>query len=53
MANVHHIVVYECDTLNNTHVGESGVCRGEVSDTVSECRGGLVLAAWAIGGAVS
>ena len=52
MANVHHILIYECDTLNSTHVGESGVCRGEVSDTVADCRGTSLLSGWAVGGTV-
>ncbi|XP_064397923.1 DBH-like monooxygenase protein 1 homolog [Halichondria panicea] len=50
VANVHHILIYECDTLNSTHVGESGVCRGEVSDTVADCRGTSLLSGWAVGG---
>lgn len=46
-------MVTECDNLNSTHVGESGMCRGEVSDPVASCRGGVTISAWAVGGTVS
>ena len=51
-AYVHHIIIYECGSLTNASVGESGVCGGEVSNSVSECRSGTLVAGWAVGGTV-
>ena len=51
-AYVHHILIYECGGLTNASVGESGVCGDEVSNTVSECRSGTLVAGWAVGGTV-
>ena len=47
--------MFECDGLNNSHVGYSAPCNsgGEVGDTVSQCRGGTLIAAWGIGATVS
>lgn len=54
--NVHHILVFECDRLNNSHVGYSAPCDGQsdgdVGNMVSECRGGTLIAGWAVGGTV-
>jgi len=50
---VHHSLLYLCDDLNATHVGESGTCNVQVSNTVRGCRLGVLIAAWAIGGTVS
>jgi len=52
-AYVHHILVYECQGLSSIHVGESGVCDGQVSDVVADCRQGTLLGGWAVGGTVS
>lgn len=46
------MLVYLCtDPLNPANVGESGPCH-TVSDAVSDCRGGLLIGAWAVGGEV-
>jgi hypothetical protein len=34
-------------------VGTGGECEEGVGDEVAECRGGLIIAAWAVGGEVS
>ena len=34
-------------------MGESGECDEGVGDEVAECRGGTIIAAWAVGGEVS
>ena len=52
-AHVHHLLVYLCSSVNETHVGNGGDCDSEVSNDVSECRNGLIIAAWAVGGEVS
>lgn len=52
-AHVHHLLIYLCDGLNNTHVGASGDCDDGVDESVQECRGGTLIAAWAVGGDVS
>ncbi len=54
-ANVHHFLIYECDSLNNSHVGFSAPCNieGPTGNEVSACRGGVLLAGWAVGGRVS
>ena len=52
-AYVHHMVIYECYGLNDTHVGQSGVCIGEISNSIQQCRAGTTLAGWAVGGGVS
>ena len=52
-AHVHHLLIYLCDGLNHTHVGNGGDCDGDnVANEVSECRGGTVIAAWAVGAEV-
>ena len=52
---VHHILIYECSNLNGTHVGHSAPCntQGEVANMVQQCRGGILLTGWAVGGTVS
>ena len=52
-AHVHHLLIYLCNTINDTHVGNGGDCDGDVADEVEECRGGILIAAWAVGGEVS
>ena len=51
-AHVHHLLVYLCDSLNETHVGNGGSCRDGVANEVAECRSGVLIAAWAVGGEV-
>lgn len=48
-AHVHHMLVYICDSLNTTDPG--GPC-DDVSDGLSSCLGGTLIAAWAVGGQV-
>ena len=50
---VHHILVYLCDSLDQSDVGTSAECGGAVSSSVSECLAGELIAAWAVGGNVS
>lgn len=53
---VHHILVYECDNLNDTYVGHSAPCylRGGVIDNaVQQCTRGTIIAGWTIGALVS
>ena len=50
---VHHIVVYLCEALDHSHVGESSECEN-ANLIIQQCRGGgTVIAAWAVGGIVS
>ena len=51
-AHVHHLLVYVCEGINETHVGNGGVCEEGVPEAVSACRSGTVVAAWAVGGEV-
>ena len=40
--------------LNDSHVGNGADCENEnVAVQVQQCRGGVFLAAWAVGGEVS
>ena len=52
-AHVHHFLIYVCTGLNDTHVGNGGDCDDDVANEVQECRGGTLIAAWAVGGEVS
>ena len=52
-AYVHHMLVYICAGLNETQVNDSAPCEGGVGESLSECRFGEVIAAWAVGGEVS
>ena len=54
-AHVHHLLIYECNGLNNTHVGYSDHCdsEGEIGITVAQCREGVLVTGWAVGGEVS
>ena len=53
-AHVHHLVVYMCTGLNDSHVGNGNDCEnGNVAVQVQQCRGGIFIAAWAVGGEVS
>ena len=47
------MLVYICAGLNEAQVNDSGPCRGGVGDSLSECRGGELIAGWAVGGGVS
>ena len=51
-AHVHHLLVYLCDSINDTHVGNGGDCEEGVANEVAECRRGTLIAAWAVGGEV-
>lgn len=49
--HVHHILVYHCNNLDESHEGEMVEC--DNADTpIATCRGATVLAAWAVGGNV-
>ena len=50
---VHHITVYLCGALVNVPEGQSSRCVGAAGITLDECRLGVVLGGWAIGGEVS
>ena len=50
---VHHMLIYICSSLDQAEVGSSAPCFGHVGESVSECRLGTVMAAWAVGGTVS
>ena len=50
--HVHHLVVYICVGLNHSREGDSVVC-DNAHVNVRQCRGGTVIAAWAVGGTVS
>ena len=52
-AHVHHLVVYLCSGINDTHVGNGGECEEGVANEVAECRIEVIIAAWAVGGEVS
>ena len=47
------MLVYICGSLNETQVNDSGPCNGGVGESVAECRGGELIAGWAVGGEVS
>ena len=51
--HVHHILVYICAGLNETEVNNSALCIGNVGESLDECRGGEIIASWAVGGGVS
>ena len=49
---VHHILIYVCTTpLNESSLSESGPCDTQPSD-VQNCRRGLIIGGWAVGGEV-
>ena len=53
-AFVHHIIVYQCGGLVDVAEGTSGPCSGSVEvESLAECRSGLTIAGWAVGGGVS
>ena len=52
-AHVHHLLVYLCDGINETHVGKGGECEEGVPEAVAACRQGTLIAGWAVGGEVS
>jgi len=47
------MLVYLCAGLNETEVNDSAPCSGGVGESVAECRGGELIAGWAVGGEVS
>ncbi|CAI8042462.1 DBH-like monooxygenase protein 1 homolog, partial [Geodia barretti] len=51
-AHVHHLLIYLCEGVNDTHVGNGGECEDGVPEAVSACRSGILVAAWAVGGEV-
>ena len=53
IAHVHHILVYICAGLNATEVNNSAPCIGNIGESLDECRGGEIIASWAVGGGVS
>ena len=52
-AHVHHLLIYLCEGVNETHLGNGGDCDGDIAEEVQDCRGGLLFAAWGVGGEVS
>ena len=52
-AHVHHLLIYLCEGINDTHVGISGECEEGLPEELDACRGGTLIAAWAVGGEVS
>ena len=42
-----------CNSLNDTHLRYNGECENGVLDEVMECRGGTIIAGWAVGAEVS
>ena len=50
---VHHMLIYLCNSFNETEVGNSAPCGGTTGASVSECRQGSLIAGWAVGGTVS
>lgn len=50
-AHVHHLVVYQCDNVTNSHALANEVCSDTVGDRVTRCQG--MIAVWAVGGDVS
>ena len=52
-AHAHHLLIYLCTGVTEDHVGNGGSCDGDVAREVQECRGGVLIAAWAVGGEVS
>ena len=50
---VHHMLIYLCESFNETEVGRSAPCFGMTGSSVSECRQGSLIAGWAVGGTVS
>ena len=51
-AQVHHLLIYLCSGINDTHVGNGGDCDDGVANEVQECRGETLIAGWAVGGEV-
>ena len=50
-SHVHHMLIYECDTLDDSYIGYSASC-GAGGTVVSQCLRGTLIAAWAVGGEV-
>ena len=51
-AYVHHLLIYQCNGLIDTHVGNSGECH-EMAGEIQACRGGIIVALWVTGLEVS
>ena len=47
------MLLYLCDGINETHVGNGGKCNEGVPEAVAACRRGTLIAGWAVGGEVS
>ena len=47
---VHHMLVYICDSLNETDIGNGANC-DDVTESVDDCKVQLI-SAWAVGGEV-
>jgi len=51
--HVHHMLVFLCATLNNSHVGTGSDC-GSANVNIEQCRRGVkLIGAWAVGASVS
>jgi len=51
--HVHHMLVFLCATLNNSHVGTGSIC-GSANVNIQQCRRGVkLIGAWAVGASVS
>ena len=48
---MHHMLIYLCESLNHTVVGQGAVCDSAHVD-IRECQEDIIIGAWAIGGAV-
>jgi len=47
--HVHHMLVFLCATLNNSHVGTGSIC-GSANVNIEQCRRGVkLIGAWAVG----
>ena len=51
-AYIHHLLIYQCNGLSDTHVDNSGEC-DEVAGEIQACRGGIIVALWVAGLEVS
>ena len=51
-SHVHHMLIYECDSLDDSYIGYSASCYSAGGRAVSQCLQGTLIAAWAVGGEV-
>ena len=47
------MLIYSCNSLDETDVGVSAPCDGMVGQSVSDCLQDSLIAGWAVGGTVS